>query len=63
MPCQSQLFLRERFGTAAGARESENRRAFQPYAEQSTRMYALATKSLRCVQCPKISPSPGGNGP
>ena len=42
MPRQSHLLLRERFGTAAGARESKNRRAFQLDAEQSTRMYALA---------------------
>ena len=45
MPRQSQLLLRERFGTAAGARESENRRAFQLYAEQSTRLYALASNT------------------
>jgi hypothetical protein len=46
-----------------GRGESENRRAFQPYAEQSARMYAFASKCLRRVQCPKISPSPGGKGP
>jgi hypothetical protein len=63
MPRQWQLLLRERFGRAAGAENPRIRRAFQPYAEQGIRMYAFASECLRCVQCPKISPSPGGNGP